>query len=51
MKILIVDLKKNKTKRLYVKTVMNRGSYFTIIYDNGETENYDFKTHDYFINH
>lgn len=51
MKIIIVNLKENKTKRLSAKTVMNRGLYFTVVYEDGKTENYDFKTHDYFINH
>lgn len=51
MKILIINLKENKTKRITAKTVMNRGFYFTVVYEDGKKEDYNFKSYDYFINH
>jgi hypothetical protein len=51
MKILIINLKENITKRVQVKTVMNRGLYFTVVYEDGKKEDYNFKSYDYFINH
>lgn len=52
MKILIVNVKENKTKRFTnVKTVMNRGLHFTVIFEDGNEADYSFKTYDYFINH
>jgi hypothetical protein len=51
MKVLIINLKENITKRVQVKTVMNRGLYFTVIFENGRKQDYSFRQYDYFINH
>ena len=51
MKILIIDIKNNKTERLIVKTVLNRAGYFRVVFNNDSTRDYDFHKYDYFVNH
>lgn len=52
MKVLIMNIKENKTKRLQnVKTVMNRGYHFTVVFNDGTEIDYNFHEYDYFINH
>ena len=51
MKILIVDIKNNKTERFDVKDVLNRAGYFRVVFKNNSTKDYDFHNYDYFVNH
>lgn len=45
-----MNIKGQRTTKLSnVKTVLNRGFHFTVVFENGKTQDYDFHTYDYFI--